>query len=211
MSGAQSIPVLQFLSTLPARGATMQAFQDAIDMVISIHAPREGSDRGRSPAQGPGHHISIHAPREGSDRIDYASIGSKKTFLSTLPARGATQGGQNTGDQISISIHAPREGSDRDQPPARRIAGHFYPRSPRGERQDTLPLKLSAALFLSTLPARGATRFIHIFSLFLQIFLSTLPARGATSCTCSLSSRQQIFLSTLPARGATPFSGLLSA
>ena len=34
-----------------------------------------------------------------------------------------------------ISIHAPREGSD----------------------EDTLPLKLSAALFLSTLPARGAT------------------------------------------------------
>ena len=34
---------------------------------ISIHAPREGSDRQRRKAAGHLHRISIHAPREGSD------------------------------------------------------------------------------------------------------------------------------------------------
>ena len=57
---------------------------------ISIHAPREGSDK-RCPF--PWRHplpISIHAPREGSD-----------------PAPGLV-----ALDQAEISIHAPREGSD---------------------------------------------------------------------------------------------------
>ena len=80
-------------------------------MIISIHAPREGSDPRRAarpprpegfqstlPVRGAtkermahlfGFVISIHAPREGSDAY--------KTMLRQL---------------ISISIHAPREGSD---------------------------------------------------------------------------------------------------
>ena len=34
----------QFLSTLPVRGATIQCQQAATAQIISIHAPREGSD-----------------------------------------------------------------------------------------------------------------------------------------------------------------------
>ena len=57
----------QFLSTLPARGATVTGGKyPAKAAVISIHAPREGSDCRRS-ASGPPRPISIHAPREGSD------------------------------------------------------------------------------------------------------------------------------------------------
>ena len=33
----------------------------------------------------------------------------------------------------------------------------FYPRSPRGERRDSRSADVLASLFLSTLPARGAT------------------------------------------------------
>ena len=41
--------------------------QTLLSMVISIHAPREGSDNwGRDLIEGIGE-ISIHAPREGSD------------------------------------------------------------------------------------------------------------------------------------------------
>ena len=58
-------------------------------MMISIHAPREGSDRFTGFLEKIGL-ISIHAPREGSDRGLRA---------------GETIGG-------GISIHAPREGSD---------------------------------------------------------------------------------------------------
>ena len=58
------------------------------------------------------------------------------SFLSTLPARGATcQPGESSSD-IEISIHAPREGSDMRE----------------------LGLDWNADKFLSTLPARGATR-----------------------------------------------------
>ena len=38
------------------------------DEVISIHAPREGSDRVTFD-KGKAIHISIHAPREGSDPV----------------------------------------------------------------------------------------------------------------------------------------------
>ena len=56
-----------FQSTLPARGATFQALVPSCAYIISIHAPRTGSDikrciRGRKIGQ-----ISIHAPRTGSD------------------------------------------------------------------------------------------------------------------------------------------------
>ena len=126
----------KFQSTLPARGATEPAVYHAAPVIVSIHAPREGSDifalylivstccfNPRSPR---GERrvtmdaiytrlvVSIHAPREGSDaysRTDYEA-------------------------NREVSIHAPREGSDillNSCPCAR------YRR------------------FQSTLPARGAT------------------------------------------------------
>src|SRR5699024_12386349 len=58
----------EFLSTLPARGATGS----------HLHH--------RSAAQW----ISIHAPREGSDGCILRHVRGKRGFLSTLPARGAT-------------------------------------------------------------------------------------------------------------------------
>ena len=79
--------------------------------------------------------ISIHAPREGSDL--WNTIGYGATFL--------------------ISIHAPREGSDAGAVSAKIVIGNFNPRSPRGERPNTLRVNLSKHPFQSTLPARGAT------------------------------------------------------
>ena len=84
----------------------------AVRCVISIHAPREGSDATSRGSDVCGAEISIHAPREGSDALaehdvvcfvisihapregsDYPySLGRivLMAFLSTLPARGAT-------------------------------------------------------------------------------------------------------------------------
>ena len=56
--------------------------------------------------------ISIHAPREGSDRRCLAQMPGWAQFLSTLPARGATSRQQHGRHVEQISIHAPREGSD---------------------------------------------------------------------------------------------------
>ena len=135
------------------------------------HRPEKG-DR-------PAGRISIHAPREGSDVFSYGDIelfhdfyprsprgerrnamddmGGISSFLSTLPARGATYSMGTALSTRAISIHAPREGSDSsgevtESPvyvflstlPARgatrgscrcpRRSQYFYPRSPRGER-----------------------------------------------------------------------------
>ena len=102
------------------------------------------------------------------------------TFLSTLPARGAT----NKRRCMHIA------------------AGDFYPRSPRGERRVALRSTRYSCTFLSTLPARGATYIASFLKLSQGAFLSTLPARGATVQTAFGISYVE-FLSTLPARGAT--------
>ena len=174
------------------------------EAIISIHAPREGSDqRGaeraaqphnfypRSPrGERPGdsflgwmvlHHfyprsprgerlhcsspqrktltISIHAPREGSDRVRVIAASTSAQFLSTLPARGATNAGGN----------------------ALALIANFYPRSPRGERPGRPGLVAAGTRFLSTLPARGATGLSALVETQTRKFLSTLPARGATT------------------------------
>ena len=100
-----------FLSTLPARGATISTGAAAANGIISIHAPREGSDicwrRCRFQPW-----ISIHAPREGSDGGHLLPGNCLILFLSTLPARGATLDAYRALLDRKISIHAPREGSD---------------------------------------------------------------------------------------------------
>ena len=57
--------------------------------------------------------ISIHAPRTGSDATYFAMQIASDVFQSTLPARGATPPDTIIIAQgIYISIHAPRTGSD---------------------------------------------------------------------------------------------------
>ena len=78
---------------------------------ISIHAPRVGSDY--SYARGRGRYaISIHAPRVGSDRQFCGQMRLCSSFLSTLPAWGATAKIRCNVARVHISIHAPRVGSD---------------------------------------------------------------------------------------------------
>ena len=169
-----------FLSTLPARGATAVRPVSRYGLKISIHAPREGSDcllrlpvclllpflstlpaRGathrylawsalpsyfypRSPRgerrvkKGGGRHgcaISIHAPREGSD--------GPLRLRPLLSSR--------------ISIHAPREGSDLEKAP----------------EKDALLISIHA-------PREGSDVTFTVICALFEIFLSTLPARGAT-------------------------------
>ena len=84
----------------------MQAAPTYLVVDISIHAPREGSDKANHRAKR-GIHISIHAPREGSDPL-----------------------GPDGQVADHISIHAPREGSDYPICSQRPGQKHFNPRSP---------------------------------------------------------------------------------
>ena len=101
----------KFQSTLPARGATERQGGILQYFLISIHAPRTGSDiTNRTPLHN--FAISIHAPRTGSDCIN--------PYINTMQP---------------ISIHAPRTGSDGIWTENVPMALHFNPRSPHGERR----------------------------------------------------------------------------
>ena len=148
----------QFQSTLPAGGATrifqrlLQTIYNfnprspqgerrlmpncaAATLVISIHAPRRGSDNADvefriRPI------ISIHAPRRGSDGYEKQLDKLLEIFQSTLPAGGATSRHSNI----------------------TRSPLYFNPRSPQGERQRAATFDKHQSVFQSTLPAGGATK-----------------------------------------------------
>ena len=147
---------VEFQSTLPARGATRVTKAECLDLPISIHAPRTGSDR--PCGQMRGRRVRDFNPRSphGERRATDAYRSAFWTFQSTLPARGATpssafsmpQSGisihaPRTGSDLCalavivrlvISIHAPRTGSDRTRCSSPTTRRYFNPRSPHGER-----------------------------------------------------------------------------
>ena len=118
-------------------------------VVISIHAPRMGSDRLRQFQHKRLQVISIHAPRMGSDAgvqalqrlaayfnprspngerpLPSPSSTCPSKFQSTLPEWGATTAQHPGEPSHHISIHAPRMGSDdrsSHSPFLRRISIH---------------------------------------------------------------------------------------
>src|SRR5699024_9036100 len=102
-------------------------------------------------------HFYPRSPR-GERLVGAASISSPVIYFYPRSPRGERRTARRTpSSATSISIHAPREGSDGPPRAAPRTAGNFYPRSPRGERPDAAPVCSTDWLFLSTLPARGAT------------------------------------------------------
>ena len=123
-----------FLSTLPARGATA-AISAFSSQTLNFY-PR--SPRGERPRM-----LSAmlyiwldfypRSPR-GERRKVLSAVLPLRTFLSTLPARGATDFYHPMLANLGISIHAPREGSDPRPSAAPADRTYFYPRSPRGER-----------------------------------------------------------------------------
>ena len=79
-----------FLSTLPARGATVTTNGSISgDYEFLSTLPARGATQEQAQAAA-GSAISIHAPREGSDMAAFADAIRGGVFLSTLPARGAT-------------------------------------------------------------------------------------------------------------------------
>ena len=148
--------VAPFQSTPPARGATHGYKPSCVIFDISIHAPREGGDRGPAEGQPDRRDFNPRPPRGG--RRDANSVGAAANeFQSTPPARGATPYMQSGQFAKNISIHAPREGGDArrvlEEPPSI----YFNPRPPRGGRLLICNLGNLPKIFQSTPPARGAT------------------------------------------------------
>ena len=145
-----------FQSTLPARGATRAAQHQQKCNLISIHAPRTGSDCSGKSAHLPCCDFNPRSPH-----------GERRTrFICSLPTQ-------------TISIHAPRTGSDPCTKGGGADPAHFNPRSPHGERHGACAVADTIKRFQSTLPARGATGH-WVLTASTKQFQSTLPARGAT-------------------------------
>ena len=126
--------------------------------------------------------ISIHAPRMGSDLLVVSSISSQQ-FQSTLPGWGATGAMGVERRHERISIHAPRMGSDSAgrwvdittipfqstlpgwgaTAPCRATVpapSNFNPRSPDGERQGDMRL-YTCRVYISIHAPRMGSDTVH--------------------------------------------------
>ena len=240
-----------FQSTLPARGATFVIncrdrhaphfnprsphgerlpFRLARDFrqIISIHAPRTGSDRLVAVQLSSGR-ISIHAPRTGSDTISDAPRGGGSIFQSTLPARGATprlrqhrtsiwyfnprspHGERPNIFQVfepgeEISIHAPRTGSDATYKCPDCGATIISIHAPRtGSDRRTSATRPSRTHFNPRSPHGERRRRIRPEGFCPRISIHA-PRTGSDLRPPSELHRHKEFQSTLPARGATAWT-----
>ena len=80
--------------------------------MISIHAPREGSDLGQRLEISERYKFQSTLPAKGATYTPYHGVYRQSAFQSTLPAKGATKSPVPALRSLLISIHAPREGSD---------------------------------------------------------------------------------------------------
>ena len=190
-----------FQSTLPARGATNQDNNDSINVSISIHAPRTGSDK------------TPPTPQGGSP-----------IFQSTLPARGATSASLPRFPCTENFNPRSPHGERRHTANFSRSSSVFQSTLPARGATASFCGFIVYFVFQSTLPARGATASFCGFIVYF-VFQSTLPARGATYLSPHHKTLKDIsihaprtgsddiqrgrchrtatFQSTLPARGAT--------
>ena len=169
--------------------------------MISIHAPRTGSDtvsRHRTsqnvyfnPRSPHGERLLVTASRVGgfSDFNPRSPHGERRAFsplphvavpISIHAPRTGSDLQQNSLDFLQgISIHAPRTGSDRAGRAVRIGADDFNPRSPHGERLERYAPICSSSNFNPRSPHGERLKIFRKFFAFFP-FQSTLPARGAT-------------------------------
>ena len=136
--------------------------------------------------------ISIHAPRTGSDQTALKTGADPVIFQSTLPARGATDGKDYIDADTIISIHAPRTGSDVIKPETYLYNLVFQSTLPARGATFYNVCYSSIIRFQSTLPARGATSLEANDQRWDHPFQSTLPARGATGRAGNITPEQLI-------------------
>ena len=173
--------------------------------MISIHAPRVGSD---SPPPCPalaGTDFYPRSPRGERRRRSLKMYGQLHHFYPRSPRGERPVAVVDFGGVIRISIHAPRVGSDnglvflglpqgnnfyprspRGERPQQYwhnmcIYCHFYPRSPRGERRDAAVLQALPQAISIHAPRVGSDARPYVRDSKTGKFLSTLPAWGATA------------------------------
>ena len=148
--------------------------------MISIHAPRVGSDDIAEQCYNIAK-LNFNPRSPCGERPSDTTVSGRQSsrFQSTLPVWGATHISFGYRQGGLISIHAPRVGSDAVGKQRLRLDRNFNPRSPCGERLPPLCGPTLISIFQSTLPVWGATTRQRTCRL-LREFQSTLPVWGAT-------------------------------
>ena len=199
---------MQFQSTCPVRGTTVDGFFNSGAIHISIHVPRTGHDRTHSGQRHDQRDFNPRAPYGARPETrEYAAISYE--FQSTCPVRGTTvvRGARRV--HIAISIHVPRTGHDPVPSAPLCRHGNFNPRAPYGARP--LPLwtfwrtfqisihvprtghdayRLSISLAPSNFNPRapyGARLLAAHALLHIRLFQSTCPVRGTTAVCRTMS------------------------
>ena len=146
--------------------------------------------------------ISIHAPRMGSDLLVVSSISSQQ-FQSTLPGWGATGAMGVERRHERISIHAPRMGSDSAGRWVDITTIPFQSTLPGwGATHEATMYPLDSTAFQSTLPGWGATWCPRIRPTRSSNFNPRSPD-GERRLTHRMQAAHFEFQSTLPGWGAT--------
>ena len=218
-----------FQSTLPARGATASPWTSPVGAMISIHAPRTGSDRRAEaqarqtaqfqstlPARGATRNrifwlrltpaFQSTLPARGATRILIGLINQSK-FQSTLPARGATRAAFGsaagvTGFQSTLPARGATRGR-RGIPPRPR---HFNPRSPHGERH-CLDYAADVTTKISIHAPRTGSDDMWRNAVHDKSISIHAPRTGSDEIIRPCNGGT-VFQSTLPARGATGRMGV---
>ena len=193
------------------------------DGVISIHAPRTGSDCTRwmpcpatayfNPRSPHGerrlygsharrlHHFNPRSPH-GERHIQMFIGFARQRFQSTLPARGATARLWVQLSARSISIHAPRTGSDRIRAGSMITSTDFNPRSPHGERPGRFVAAIYEFVISIHAPRTGSDPF-SVPTCWNGTHFNPRSPHGERRWKTNDCFAVGKFQSTLPARGAT--------
>ena len=171
---------LVFQSTLPVWGATDDLLAFLVGFLISIHAPRVGSDAATAAFTSWTLLFQSTLPVWGATSTACPAECQQKDFNPRSPC-GERPGWPPLGFWMSqISIHAPRVGSDRPQP---------WP-------------TFGVTIFQSTLPVWGATPADVINTVRYAISIHA-PRVGSDGLSSRREFQVLLFQSTLPVWGAT--------
>ena len=181
-----------FQSTRPVRGATATPNPSAINLIVSIHAPRTGRDNSIAVCDCLYGSFNPRAPY-GARLVEGRGFGLYFLFQSTRPVRGATAWSVLSCQRISeVSIHAPRTGRDVSASSIFSTISCFNPRAPYGARLATR--RGSSALMPSFNPRApyGARPDFFDDAGGEDMFQSTRPVRGATYASCDYTVRRNV-------------------
>ncbi len=109
-----------------------------------------------------------------------AGFGAMWQFQSTLPARGAMGFKFRGIDDVIFQSTLPARGATNGRGLCATVLVHFNPRSPHGERQCWFERSVRGRQISIHAPRTGSDLVVYVTGLTACVFQSTLPARGAT-------------------------------